>query len=128
MKLKRKPHASQRGLTLIEVLVVIAILGMIVGIVGYNVVGATVDARLRTTEVQLSNLGHALDTFHIKSGRYPNASEGISILASPKFGIIREIPLDPWGNEYVYVPSDRFFKLTSNGPDGQPDTEDDLSF
>ncbi|MCB9650437.1 MAG: type II secretion system major pseudopilin GspG [Deltaproteobacteria bacterium] len=133
MRQRQLRSRARRGLTLIEILVVITILGVIAGIVGINVVGAGQEASHRATEVELHNLTEALHLFKLKTGRYPNTGEGLSPLVSPPSGqpILRKLPTDAWGNAYVYQypggPSPDGFILRSKGPDGEDGTADDLS-
>ncbi len=132
MRMKRG-RRRQRGLTLIEILVVVTILGIIAGIIGINVVNALDDAKKDTAKVQLKNISDALELYKIKFSRYPTTAEGLAALAKPPEGkkpVMENVPKDPWGNEYIFVcpgqknPSK--FDLQSKGPDGVADTEDDI--
>ncbi|MEM1026068.1 MAG: type II secretion system major pseudopilin GspG [Myxococcota bacterium] len=131
---KRIPRKGQRGLTLIEILVVVAILGMIAGIVGITVANQLGEARVDTAKVQIKNIGDALELYKVKFNKYPTTAEGLDALASPPEGrkpLMETIPSDPFGNDYLYVyPGTRNqskFDLYSKGPDGTADTEDDIT-
>lgn len=130
---RRAPRHGQRGLTLIEILVVVTILGIIAGIIGINVVNALDDAKRDTAKVQLKQVSDALELYKIKFSRYPTTAEGLQALTKPPEGkrpLLDNIPKDPWGNDYIFVspgqknPSK--FDLQSKGPDGTADTDDDI--
>lgn len=130
---RRAARRRQRGLTLIEILVVVTILGLIAGIVGITVANQLEDAKIDTASVQIKNLGDALELYKIKFNRYPKTAEGLTMLAKPPGGkkpLMESVPKDPWDGDYIFVspgthnPSK--FDLQSKGPDGVADTEDDV--
>ncbi len=129
--LKRDRQAKlSRGFTLIEILVVMAIIGMLAVMVAPNIfrqqAGAMRDAALS----QISSLETALDSFRLDMNQYPDS---LSELMENESGsaswngpyLRREIPADPWGNEYVYQSDGRNFTLISYGADGVQGGEDD---
>lgn len=114
-------------------LVVIAIIGMIAGMVGVAVQGHMRHARLETAKTEISTLGNAVDMYQLRFHRYPRTAEGLPALLTPPHGadpLITEVPEDPWGHPYRYVHPDpkgqRKYLVFSMGPDGLPETEDDL--
>ena len=127
-------RASARGLTLIEIMVVLVILGMIAAAVAVNVIGAQKKAELQQARTDVQHIANdGVDAFRIMKGRYPSTEEGIRILVQEDFlkpnnpdGTIK----DPWKNEYIYLsPGQKHtdgFDVRSNGPDGKPGTEDDV--
>lgn len=130
---RRRPRPAQRGLTLIEILVVVTILGIIAGIIGINVIGALDDAKKDTAKVQIKNISDALELYKIKFSRYPTTAEGLGALEKPPEGkkpLMDSIPKDPWANDYLFVSPGQHnpakFDLASKGPDGQGDSEDDI--
>jgi general secretion pathway protein G len=101
---------NRKGFTLIELLVVITILGLLALLVAPKMLGRVGPAKQKATLAQIELFGTALDTFHLDIGRYPTTSEGLQALrVNPGVEgwngpyIPKEIPLDPWGNAYVYV-------------------------
>lgn len=130
---RRAPRRRQRGLTLIEILVVVTILGLIAGIVGITVANQLEDAKIDTASVQIKNIGDALELYKIKFNRYPKTAEGLQMLVKPPKGkkpLMESVPKDPWDGDYIFVspgthnPSK--FDLQSKGPDNVADTEDDV--
>ncbi len=118
------------GFTLIEVLIVLAIIGMVASLVGPRVLGYLSDSKAKAAQVQIEAFGSALDLFFLDNGRYPTASEGLQALVKKptstqswngpylKSG---GIPKDPWGNPYLYkVPGKTTpYVIISTGPEGR---------
>lgn len=126
-----KTKARQGGFTLIEVMVVVAILGILATIVMTNVIGKDEQARVTTTKATLASVANALDLYKLDNHRYPTTDEGLSALINkpasakvfPDGGYLKgkDLPEDPWGNplQYVYPGSNgRKYDLYSFGADG----------
>ena len=116
--------ATGAGFTLIEILVVMAIIGMLAVMVAPNIFNQQSGARRDAALSQISALEAALDTYRLDVGQYPDSLEGLVENDSGRAAwngpyLRREVPLDPWGNEYVYDSDGRGFTLGSNGPDGE---------
>ena len=107
---------NNAGFTLIELMVVIIILGLLAAIVMPRVVGETDRARYEQAKVQMRILEDALKRYKLDNGVYPSTEQGLeSLVRKPSTGIIprnwpeggyldkTEIPIDPWGNPYIYV-------------------------
>lgn len=124
----RRGNVGARGMTLIEIMVVVFILGLIAAVVGVNVAGTAQHAEIQTAQMDLKGLEQGLDMYRLKKGRYPNTGEGLAVLYSS--GTLKGSPKkDPWGNDYVYMnpgQSGRGFDLMSYGPDGNPGGGDDI--
>ncbi|HWK55604.1 MAG TPA: type II secretion system major pseudopilin GspG [Hyphomicrobiales bacterium] len=125
----KRMKRHNRGFTMIELMVVVAIIGMLAVIVAPAVMNNLGKGQRATAAAQLANLASALDMYRLTMGSYPSALEGLvenDSGASRWDGpYIREIPLDPWGNPYVYTPEDRSFSLLSYGADGAPGGQND---
>ncbi len=126
MKSERRKR-NCRGFTLIELLVVIVIIGLLAAFVAPKFFGKLGPAKLQAAKAQIEMFGTALDTFRLDAGRYPTTEEGLKALREKPGGVDRwegpylpkEIPVDPWGNNYVYKsPGDHGdYDLMSYGAD-----------
>ncbi len=128
---------QQRGVTLLEMLVVLVIIGLLAGLVGPRLLGQVDIANQKTADVQVKMLKGALETMRLDIGRFPTAEEGLALLRTPpgdekirpfwKGPYLEEaVPQDPWHHPYQYsVPGSegRPFALYSLGGDGQPGGE-----
>jgi general secretion pathway protein G len=126
----RKRARGDAGFTLVEILVVIAIIALIVGIVGPRVLNYLAESKVKAAKIQIQSLSSALDLFNLDTGRYPSSSEGlVALVQSPgniqawngpylKGGVV---PDDPWGKAYVYrSPGEHGpYDIMSYGSDGQ---------
>ena len=119
----RKRNRRQRGITLIEMLVVITIIALF-SAVAYQRLSPAVDkGRMTAARTQIEALAAALQTYHIEKGRFPTTEEGLPAVR-PYLG--KDIPNDPWGNPYVYkFPGDHGPEpdIVCYGADGKPDGE-----
>jgi len=118
---KKAARASQRGMTLIEIMVVLVILGMIAGAIGWNVMGQMKDANIRIAGTDTKAIADAVDMFRVKNSKLP---DGLEALVPNE---LREIRKDPWGNPYTYVKSGADdFDVCSYGPDKNQGGADDV--
>ena len=124
------PPTTAAGFTLIEILVVMAIIGMLAVMVAPNIFNQQAGAQRDAALSQISALEAALDTYRLDVGQYPDSLEGLVENDSGRAAwngpyLRREVPLDPWGNEYVYDSDVSGFTLVSYGPDGERGGEGD---
>lgn len=112
---------NQRGMTLIEIMVVITILGLIMGVVGISVVSYLKDAERETARLQIRNFKVAISRYRQKAGEYPNSLEDIANYMDNK-----KIPKDPWSEDFIYLRRDDGYDLYSKGPDKQAGSDDDV--
>lgn len=129
MKLQIK---AGHGFTLMELLIVMAILAMLAALVGPALFGNLGRGQRSAAQTQMDALATALDTYRLDIGRYPRELEGLiendtgrDNWQGPYLARAQTIPLDPWGNEYVYRVEGQSFTLMSLGADGAPGGEGD---
>jgi general secretion pathway protein G len=121
---------SMNGFTLLELLVVMVIIGLLASYVGPKYFAQIGKSGVKTTRAQIDALGKAIDQFRLDVGRYPTTEEGLASLVSRPSSLskwdgpylAKNVPLDPWGNAYVYkAPGDHGdYDLFSYGKDGRP--------
>ena len=130
MKRTHSPRTPQRGMTLIEILVVLVLIGIVLGIVGGNFIGRGEKAKADAAKIEIGQIGQALDLYKLEIGRYPSSSEGLQALVTAPAGVANwngpywkkaQIPKDPWGNEYRYTsPGQKGdYDIVSLGADGK---------
>lgn len=128
MTMRRR--TAQRGLTLFELLVVLAILAFLAALVAPRVIGYLGRAKGDIARTQAANLAASLELFYLDFERYPTAEEGLAALvAVPEGATIWRGPYlkdasgltDPWGRPYQYEPDPEAdeFTVVSLGRDGE---------
>jgi len=125
---------SDRGFTLLEIIVVVFILSLLVAIVAPRIIGRTDEARVTGAKIQIRNFETALKLFKLDNGFYPDTQQGLeALIEKPATGRIpqkykeggyleqKKISLDPWGNPYIYVSPGLHgdFDIISYGNDGK---------
>ena len=119
---------NQRGFTLMELLVVLAILGLLMGLVGPQVLNQLGGAKTKTAALQIADLEQTLEMYKLDVGRFPNTQQGLDALVNKPAGVVgwngpylkSDVPLDPWNGEYAYVYKDGDFDIVTYGQDGAP--------
>lgn len=117
-----------RGMTLIEIIVVITILSLLMAAVGVAVIPRLEEAKVDRAKMDIANIGNALKTYYAKKGSYPDTAAGLKALVDAQ--ILEKMPIDPWDHEYVYLNEGGKPVVMSYGKDGAPggsDFDADLS-
>jgi general secretion pathway protein G len=124
-------HRGEHGYTLMELLVVLAILGFLAAIATPMVLHYLDTAKVHTAKTEVANLSAGLDLFRLDVGRYPTTEEGLEALLQAPPGVdnwsgpyVKKTNgfNDPWGRPYFYrSPGEHGdYDLYSNGAKGQP--------
>lgn len=126
-------RTGQAGYSLLEILVVLAIISALMAIVGPRVLGHVDQSKVVSTKTQAKNLKDALGIYRLRAGTYPDKTIGLQVLIDPPVGekILDEdqIPLDAWGNAFHYEPPTveggrtTSVKVYSLGADNEPGGE-----
>jgi len=128
--MEARKRRAERGMTLIEIMVVLVIIGLIASAVAVNVVGRLGEAKVKQAETDVRNIAsQGVDAFKVMRGRYPTTEEGLNVLIQEKFIKANKGGklLDPWQQEYIYLyPGQAHpdgFDVKSYGADKQPGGE-----
>lgn len=127
------------GFTLIEVMVVLFIIAIMAAVVAPQILGNREIAQIKKAAVDIQTLESSLEMYKLRTNLFPTTEQGLQALVTaptidpiprgyPPEGIIKRLPLDPWGNEYVLLNPGEIgaYDLYSFGPDGLEGTDDDI--
>jgi general secretion pathway protein G len=126
----RSRKDTERGFTLVEILVVITIIALIMSLVGPRVLNYLSESKVKAAKIQMQSFSSALDLLYLDTGRYPSSAEGLNTLVKPTSAMSGwngpylkggNVPNDPWGKPYLYrAPAERAkYEIMSYGSDGQ---------
>lgn len=124
----KERRLREEGFTLVEMLVVLAIIALITTLVAPQILRYLGSARVDAAQAQIRNLSSALELYYIDNGGYPTKEEGLSALAAAPGSATRwngpymkgaDKLADPWGNPYLYDSSGAAFVIRSFGRDGK---------
>lgn len=132
-------QSTQRGFSLIEVMVVLLIIGIMASMVAPQILGNQEEAQLKKAAVDIQQLESAMEMYKLRNNLFPSTEQGLEALVSaptiepvprnyPTDGFIKRLPTDPWGNPYQLLSPGEMgtFDIFTNGPDQEPGTEDDI--
>ena len=112
---------AQAGMTLVEIMVVITILGLVMAAVGVSVIPRLNEARQDRARLDLKNIEGAMKLYYTKKGSYPDTGSGLKALVDQQ--LLDQMPKDPWDREYVYMNEGGKPVIVSYGADGAPGGE-----
>ena len=127
----RRHRTAKAGYSLLEILIVLAIIALIAALVGPRLFAQFDKSKVTAARVQVKSLASAVETMRLDIGRYPTATEGLGLLqAAPGASVANwsgpylagGLPKDPWGHDYVYVApagDGQEPKVVSYGSDGR---------
>ncbi len=127
--------SREAGLTLVEMIVVLAIIALVAALIVPNVINRPDQARVTTAGTDIKSISAALKMYRLDNGDYPTTTQGLRALVEkpttpplpggyPPDGYLPQMPQDPWGNPYVYESTGGRFTIKSLGKDGKPGGED----
>ena len=135
----RRPlvRQSEAGLTLVEMIVVLAIIALVAALIVPNVIGRPDQARVTVAQSDLKAIAAALKMYRLDNGDYPSTAQGLAALASKPSGepqprnwqaggYLDAVPTDPWGDAYAYrspAENGAGYSVASMGKDGKPGGE-----
>lgn len=123
--MKEKDKRKNKGFTLLEILIVVAIIGLIASLIVPNIIGRYEKSKEEIAKAQIEMLSSAIEAFKLDVGRYPNSLDELINSSEPNWRgpylAKKQIPKDPWGRDYQYkYPGEHGnYDLYSLGPDGQ---------
>jgi general secretion pathway protein G len=131
---RARSDEREAGFTLVEMLVVIAIIGLVVGLVGPRVLNYLSESKVKAAKIQIESFSAALDLYYLDNGAYPASSDGLTALVDRPPSALAwngpylkagSVPADPWGHPYVYkVPGDHApYEIDSYGAGGVGDSQ-----
>lgn len=118
---QKRARRPARGMTLIEIMVVLVILGLIACAIGFNVFQSLKEGQVRAAKLDLKAIGNGVDLFHVETGQWPDSLQALI----PKQ--LKELRKDPWGSDYAFVRSGDGYEIYSYGPDRAQGGGDDLT-
>lgn len=132
----RRNRRRQKGYSLLELLVVLAIMGLMIAIAAPRVIGYFEASKAKAAKIQISNIGAALDLYRLSNGAYPSEQQGLKALVEkPEAATSWDGPylnradgiIDPWDRPYVYkLPGQHgAYDIVSYGADGKEGGTDD---
>jgi len=136
MSANTESRKSEKGFSLIELIVVLVILGLLAAVVAPNVYNKLAKGKDQIARIQIKELEGALQLFLFDLGRYPTSAEGLDALVHNPGNLdawrgpylAKDVPKDPWGRPYTYrcpgMHGD--YDLLSFGPDGTEGGDDDI--
>lgn len=133
---RRVRRHSDSGVTLIEMMVVLVIIGIVASLVVPQVMGRPDQARVAVAGADMRTIASSLEMYRLDNRTYPTTAQGLSALAAPPAqaplpvnwapgGYLPQVPADPWGNPYVYQSPGQNgpYELMSLGADSAPGGE-----
>jgi general secretion pathway protein G len=138
--LVRRSPKGEDGFTLIEIMIVLAIVGLLFSFVGASVMKKFKESKVQAARIQIASFEQALQGYYLAHNIFPNTAQGLeALIQKPSVGKVPDnwqgpyiskntLPKDPFGNPYRYQCENyQEYKITSDGPDQEPGTGDDVA-
>ena len=128
--LTRTVRKGQRGMTLIEIMVVIAIIGIVMSAVGYGVMNYLAEAKVDAARVSIEKIASVLEMYYARHDEYPSAMTELTKKEGKKGrSALKKSDLkDPWKKKWIYSADGDSFKLCTSGPDKKSGSGDDYCY
>ena len=112
---KKQIKNSKKAFSLMELMVVIIILGLLASFVLPSLTGKGEEAKQKLTCIQMKSISQSLKMYKIDNSTYPTTDEGLAYLASKNYFEEGDVPVDSWGNQYIYTLNGQKFEILSLG-------------
>jgi general secretion pathway protein G len=118
---------DKKGMTLLEIMIVLAILAGLIAVLATQVQGRLKKARINEAKIQIGELGKALDMYYTDCGSYPTPDQGLhALIEAPTSctnwgpdAYVKKLAKDPWGHEFAYDSNGSSYTIKSFGSDGK---------
>lgn len=116
---------SDRGMTLLEIMIVLAILGGLIAVLATQVMGRLKSAKINQAKIQIGEISKALDMYYTDCSSYPSTEEGLQALVTKPASCnnwgpdpyLKKVSKDPWQGDFVYESHGNTFSIKSYGSD-----------
>ena len=122
--------ASDAGFTLVEVLLVVAILGILAGVMVFSTKGRIGQTQVGACRTSIQGICTAIDVYEVDNGTIPSSLDALMKKGNEMNWhgpYLKQDPIDPWGNKFNYAHEGDTYKVSSAGPDGQAGSQDDIT-
>jgi general secretion pathway protein G len=123
---------SRAGFTLVEILLVVAILGILAGVAVVSMSGKVERANIAAARTSIGAIRTAIDLYEVDNGGFPAGLQNLIVRGSENNWngpYLRDARMakDPWGNDFQYAAKEGSVEIRSGGPDNQMGTADDIT-